>query len=138
MFIQRLQQKKQTTKLELAPLIDVIFILLLFFAVSSTLVLQNKGIKLELPMAETSVKEKKGIFVSLTKEGTLKLNKETITHTKLQEKIQKLIQETPNIPISFFADRRVTYEHVITTLDHIRLAGGSNIVLEAEKKRDDR
>ena len=57
--------------LELTPLIDVIFILLLFFAVSTTLITNKQGIKLQLPEAETVNENKKGITgLNLQKTGT--------------------------------------------------------------------
>lgn len=136
MYISRSQRKPAPIKLELTPLIDVIFILLIFFAVSSTLVLQDKGIKLELPTAETSVKNLKGIHVTLSKNGKIQIDKKTRSLAKVQETIESVIKSNPDTPILFFADRQVDYETVIRVLDEIRLGGGSNIVLEAEKKRD--
>ena len=136
MYIKRNVSKKTSFKLELAPLIDVIFILLIFFAVSSTLMLQNKGIKLELPTAETSVKQLKGINISLTSKDAIKLNKKSIPLNQLEAKIKHAIEKNKNTPILFFADKKCRYDKVIEVLDKIRLAGGSNIVLEAEKKRN--
>ena len=136
MYIKRNTHTKTTFKLELAPLIDVIFILLIFFAVSSTLMLQNKGIKLDLPVAETTVKQQQGIQISLTATGQIKLNKKNISLSQIEPTLSKIINTQPNTPIIFFADRKSRYERVITILDKIRLAGGSNIVLKAEKKRN--
>ena len=61
------RRKKQASRLELAPIIDIAFILLIFFAVSTSLLTNKQGIKLDLPTAGKVEKNPKGVVLSIDK-----------------------------------------------------------------------
>lgn len=114
----------------------MVFILLIFFAVSTTLVLENQGIKLDLPSAESVVESKKGITISIDKTNRIFIDDEATT---LEILLTKLIayksESTQEINVILNADKDVSYEHIIEVLDTIRIAGIANIVLEATVKK---
>ena len=72
-------QSKKTLKLELTPLLDIIFILLIFFAVSTSIITNQQGIKLDIPKAETSTKEEIGLVVSIKPNQTIIINQKNIS-----------------------------------------------------------
>jgi biopolymer transport protein ExbD len=115
-------------------MLDVVFILLIFFAVSTTLVMNNKGIKLQLPAAESVVKQKKGVVVSIDKKERVFLNNVLVPEELLKSKISDLITSNPDTQVILNAHVTTPYQKVIRVLDDIRLGGGYDIVLQAEKK----
>ncbi len=112
---------------------DIIFILLIFFAVSTSLILHNRGIKLTLPSANSITKEKKGISLTIDQKQQIFLDNKQVTFQEIQPAIISMLKENPRIQIILGADKQTPYNLVIKTLDEIRLGGCSDIVLEAKK-----
>ena len=121
-------------RLELAPLIDVIFILLIFFAVSATIVVNQKGLQLLLPSATTVSSEKKGVVIAVDQKRRLYFNRQPITEDQLRRSIEKQLSQTPDFQVILRADRLTPYSMIIRILDEIRLGGCFDIVLEAKQK----
>lgn len=126
------KRRKPENRLEIAPLIDVIFILLIFFAVSTTVVL-NRGLKLQLPSATTVAKEKKGTTVSIDKDERIYINQKFVASELLETKIAEVLKTIPETQIIIRADKKTPYSFLIRVLDDVRLGGCYDIVLEAEK-----
>jgi biopolymer transport protein ExbD len=128
-------KKAKVARLELTPLIDIIFILLLFFAVSTSLITNKDGINLQLPEAESIHPNKEGIILSIDTEQILFLNKTPITIDQIQPAIKKLLFKDQKSQIIINAHRATPYHLVIKVMDNIRLAGCFDIVLQAEKEK---
>ena len=128
-------KKPNQIRLELAPLIDIIFILLIFFAVSTSLVANKLGMKLKLPSAISTTEEKKGVILSINDAQEIFLDEKSILIEEIKDNISALINQNPEVQILLNADVATPYELVIHVLDEIRLGGCFDIVLEAEKKR---
>ena len=116
-------------------MLDVIFILLIFFAVSTTLIVHNKGIKLQLPAAESVAKQKKGLVVSINKQQKIFVDNKLISEELLRSKVMEAVQKNPDLHAVLDADVATPYQKVIRVLDDIRLGGCFDIVLQAEKKK---
>ena len=126
------QRPKQKIKIELTPLIDIIFILLIFFAVSSSIIPTQKGLNLQLPIAETSSKEKPDIILAINQEKTLILNQLPTPISAIPHSIQRLLEKDPSLQIILKADIQTPYQLIIQALDAIRLGGCFDIVLETQ------
>lgn len=129
------KQAKRETKIELAPLIDVIFILLIFFAVSTSLIAEKTGIKLQLPNAETTTKNKKGMVISIDQNKRLYFDKKSIQDGDLAPLIKNTLLSNKTTQFIFQADKTTPYIRVIEILDIIRLSGATDLILEAKKPR---
>ena len=123
-------------KIELAPLLDVIFILLIFFAVSTSLILNHHGIQLNLPNAATADTEYKGVVLSIDQDQQLFLDDELISDSQLMSVISSHLETSPTFQVVLRADKQTPYHFVIHILDTVRLSGCSNVVLEVEKPID--
>ena len=66
-----IRRPKPFIRVEIAPLIDIIFILLIFFAVNTTLMINQQGLKLDLPSAVSSEKNDKGVVISIDPKGQI-------------------------------------------------------------------
>ena len=118
----------------MAALIDVVFILLIFFAVSTTLVLNKKGVRLTLPEAVSVTENKLGYVVSIDKHNTIFFQDKPILPELLISRVKSLIIEQPEMHIILNADKETDYVRVVEVLDLIRLGGCFDVVLEAKKK----
>jgi biopolymer transport protein ExbD len=104
--------------LTLAPMIDVVFLLLIFFMVSTTFVVRP-GLDLQLPTAQsqTDVSAEKWV-ISISPDGTYYLNRETVTLDKLSERLMA----SPK-PVTVRADRTVPHGLVVNVLDTVQQSG---------------
>ena len=126
-------QQIQTPKFELTPLIDVIFILVLFFAVSSTFVDQKKGIQLSLPSAVAIETAKKSIVISVDRNQRVYWNGKRVSESAIPTKVAALLKATPDQQIVLQADKSTPYIRVVSILDSIRNSGCYNVMLQAKK-----
>lgn len=122
-------------RLELTPLIDIIFILLIFFAVSSTLVIQKQGIKLQLPTAESTTEQKDGALISIDGQQRIYLDEKMISLELISSRVGDLLKENKELKVIIHADETTPYNLVIRVLDKIRLGGCFNVALQTKKKR---
>jgi biopolymer transport protein ExbD len=129
------QTRDYGNRLEIAPLLDVIFILLIFFAVSTTVVMHN-GIKLQLPAAETVSEQKKGNILTIDRAQRVYINQKLISEQVISSKIADLVAKEKNIQVILKAHKSTPYDFVIRVLDDIRLGGCYDIVLEAKKQNN--
>ncbi len=115
--------------LDIAPLIDIVFLLLVFFMLTSTF-LVPEAIELELPESSSaSVTETMPIVVSLDKTGQLALNGEVIGLEQLQMAIEPLLKQDTESAITLKSDAHTEVQQLLKVMDEIRAAGGSNIAL---------
>lgn len=120
-------------RIEMIPLIDVIFLLLvtfIFFAMSMTI---HKGIPVDLPDSGTAqVDKSKFSEITVKKDGAIFFNREKTTISALLPRLSILYQKSPDIRIMISGDRGASYERIISVLDVVRKSGISGVSLETE------
>jgi biopolymer transport protein ExbD len=133
-FTQR--RKRSELRLEVIPIIDVMFTLLIFFVIfSSTLAtLSHKGMPMNLPSASSVTTEKKTVLFSIDHDFHFYLDDNQIPQESLRKKIAEMVRENPTVRIMLSADKEVPYDLVIRALDDVRLGGCYDIVLRAKQK----
>ena len=116
-------------KIDILPMIDIIFSILAFLIISSLYLTSVDTISVDLPKASNSIKQNnKSVYISIDKAGNLFINKEVIQLEQLKLKITKLIDESRN-PIVLNADRDISYGYLINVLDVLRSIDGLKIAL---------
>ena len=126
--------KKQHAEMNITSLIDIIFILLVFFMVSSTFL--KPVIRIKLPVAATVQKEKRekiNVFVSEFLD--VYVDKKEMTIPEMQERIAKEAAETPELAVMLFCDNALIFKHVVTVLDALKLAGVKNVAISHTAKK---
>ena len=121
-------------QINLMPLLDVVFILLIFFAVSTSLLNTNKGLQLNLPSAKTSKANPNGIYVSINSQHKVYYDGKRIGLRELTNAIHQDIVADPSKRVILQADQSVLYETVVTVMDAIRAGGGTRLILETRPK----
>ena len=110
-------------------LTDIIFLLLVFFLLSSTFVLQP-GIKVQLPMTTNSdISSEKSIVISLTKDGTVYLNDELVNQVELGARLRQMVMNVGNPIIALRSDKASTIENLIEVMDIAKSAGGDRFMI---------
>jgi biopolymer transport protein ExbD len=121
--------------INMAPMIDIVFQLLTFFMITST-VIQTSSINVDLPEAKTSdsVQQQEHI-VTLYKNGTLSWNEEKLSMEELPSKLQELKTQDPNATLVIQGDEGISYGSLIEIMDQARTAGLTKLSLATVLKQ---
>ncbi len=112
-------------QLDIAPLIDVVFLLLIFFMLTSSYIFQP-GIKINLPKALTSeVIQEKNLVIVISAEGLVYLNSRLLTLKELKVYLEKAARQER--PLLIKADRKASLGKVVQIWDMSREAGLTQI-----------
>lgn len=129
----RPRKVKQPPSLMLSPMIDMIFLLLVFFIVSTMYMSEVKTISLALPMAKYSETLKKSNFtVSLKKDGTLYLEDAPIELASLLDRVKEEAKSNAAFSVTIRADEEASYKRVIALIDALKGAGVTNLGLATD------
>ena len=125
----------QDPQINILPMIDIIFVILSFFIVSSLYLVKLESIPLDLPNAETSKnKLSDPLIISLDKEGNIFINKNISKRESFENDISKLIANEDKKLILIRADKDIKYGEVIYVLDIIRKFKNLKIAVSTEPK----
>ncbi len=122
----RLKKANQGVDLNLTPLIDMIFILLIFFMVTASFV-KESGIEVERPVANTSESRNPSVIVSVDSNNTIWLDNKTIDIRSVHAWLANFIRESPEVSVVITADIMSRSGIVIQVLDACREAGIKNV-----------
>ncbi|MBN2190184.1 MAG: biopolymer transporter ExbD [Candidatus Aureabacteria bacterium] len=123
-------------KLDITPLIDVVFLLIIFFMLSSTFILQP-GIKVNLPDSKVSdAQPEENIIVTITSEKTILLNDEKVDEESLSIKLRPIAKRTPERIVIIKADERVNHGLVVKIMGEIKDAGIKRLAIATKPKKD--
>ncbi len=121
--------------LDLAPMIDVVFLLLIFFMLTS--IYAKPMMPVSLPESETAaVQDEPDITIGITKTGELSLNTRSITLDRLAEELAELLSSRRDKSIRLVADKDINFGLVITVMDIAKMSGADNIAVVTEKVRE--
>ena len=116
-----------------SSLTDIVLLLLIFFLLSSTFIIQP-GIKVKLPVSDTAEStNEKSITITLTKKGLIYLNNNQVSITDLPAKWNQLMTINPEQAIIIRADKGVTIEQTVAILDIGKKLGATNFNIATEK-----
>jgi len=123
---QRMRRKK--VLINITPLIDVLFLLLIFFIVSSTF-LEQPSITIELPSAQTAEPQRIEEYVILvTADGKIYINDILCPHDQLAAQLDRIYQTNNTANIVLKADTMASYGVIIDVIDSVRKSGLKKIV----------
>ena len=121
----------EESQIELTPMLDVVFIMLIFFIVTTSFV-KESGIEVSRPNAETAEKqERASIFIAIDSEGQIFLQKRKLDIDAVRANIEKLHAESPEGSVVIQADKASETGILVQVMDQIRLAGVKNISVAA-------
>ncbi|NLM37146.1 MAG: biopolymer transporter ExbD [Firmicutes bacterium] len=130
------KRKPNVARLNIVPMIDIMFYLVLFFMVFTTFRTSVSGIPLELPTSSQAadlVEER--VMVTIDRQEKVYYGDEEISLSKLTERLTPLAAANPRLLVVINADTRVTYGRLIAVMDAITGAGVTQPALAVEKKK---
>ncbi|MBR8828980.1 MAG: biopolymer transporter ExbD [Gomphosphaeria aponina SAG 52.96 = DSM 107014] len=120
----------QEVRIEIIPLIDVIFCILTFFILAAVSFSRQQAITLDLPPAETGETQmQEMLIVSLDNLGQIYVEKELVTRSQLTQALKNYRTLNPEGLMVLYASKNASYQNVIEVLDALREVGGSRVAL---------
>ncbi|WP_372987366.1 ExbD/TolR family protein [Marinobacter sp.] len=135
------RQRSQEVGVDLTPLIDVVFLLLIFFMVSTTFT-RESHLQVELPEASgdpAKPAEVKQIDVVINAEGQYILNDRTLVNNRretLEKGVRELAEGDSSLPFIITADARTPHEYVVRAMDVAGRLGFAKLSITTEREAD--
>lgn len=127
------QQTEQDASVDITPMLDVVFIMLIFFIVTATFV-KLSGIEVDAPQASTAVvQEKANILIAIDANDKVWINRREVDLRALRPNIERLHAENPKGMVVIQADKESRNDTLVQVMDASRKAGVYNIALAADK-----
>lgn len=126
-----LKSESGPTALNITPLIDMVFILLIFFAVNASFV-KEAGVEIERPSARTAtIKQQANIMIAVTENDEVWVDRQRVDPSSVRGHVERLHAENPEGAVVILADDESRTGLVIEVLDQARLAGVENVAVAA-------
>lgn len=117
--------------LNITPMIDMVFILLIFFAVNASFV-KESGVEIERPNARTAeIQQKANIMIAVTRNDEIWIDRQRVDPRSVRGHVERLHAENPEGAVVILADEDSKTGLVIEVLDQTRLAGVENVAVAA-------
>ena len=131
MFRKHVKDQNSAAALNITPLIDMVFILLVFFAVNASFV-KEAGVEVDRPSAKSAVsQDKANILIAITKQGQVWIDQKRVDVRSVRGHVERLHAENPEGSVVILADEAAETGLVIGGLDQARLAGIENVAIAA-------
>ena len=128
-------RRSGAAELNMASLIDMVFILLIFFLVTTSFV-KETGVDISRPSATTAVaKTRSTILIGVTKENTVHLDRREIDVRAVRANVERALAENPEGSVVIVADKESLTGLVIRVMDACNLAGAENVSIAAALPR---
>ncbi len=122
------RQIRNSRSVPLTPLIDIVFLLLIFFMVSTSFV-RTESLELSLPQAGNKQvsNTNKLLQIYVTKDGFMYIGRTPVNEQRLIATLKETISRHPDINIILLSGKGVNVQQLVTVMDRIYLAGGKNL-----------
>jgi len=131
-FHQAAQDEGGDVGIDMSAMIDCVFILLIFFIVTTTFV-DETGVEVDKPQAASSVRlEKTSILIALTAEGTVVYGGREIGVSGVQPLVRRMLQKE-QVPVIVQADAKVASGLLVRVIDEAKLAGAAKVSIASSR-----
>jgi biopolymer transport protein ExbD len=128
-----IRHKREKPHIEIAPLVDIIFLLLIFFMISSNFI--KPSIKMELPKALFEEKlEKVDLVVTVDQSQNIYINRDKIEFQELGLKLKEKMAALGKYDVIFRGDSKIGYKLFVEVLDIAKQAGATSFSVEHDKE----
>ncbi|MEK9944041.1 MAG: biopolymer transporter ExbD [Gammaproteobacteria bacterium] len=130
--MRRRRNKREESTLDLTPMLDIVFIMLIFFIVTTSFI-KESGIEVNRPNAETAERDQKGnILVAISENNEIFIDRRKVDLRAIRPNIIRLKAENPEGSVIIQADKASQTGLLVEAMDQIRLAGVQEISIAAE------
>ncbi|PLX80473.1 MAG: biopolymer transporter ExbD [Desulfuromonas sp.] len=130
----RRQRQSEEPKVELTPMVDVVFLLLIFFMISTTFI-ETPGISIDLPESSATVveKEPQELMVFISKDGEIRVDGKAFTLAQLQSFLLGEKGTAEGTTFVLNADQQVRHGLVVSVMDAAQQAGFTKLAIATER-----
>jgi biopolymer transport protein ExbD len=126
------RKQGEGAEIDLTPMLDMTFIMLIFFIVTSSFV-KETGIDVSRPSAATAERKERGsILIAIRENDEIWMEKQRIDVRAVRANVERMRAENPEASVVIIADRGSKNGILVQVLDQARLAGASNVSIAAE------
>ncbi len=130
------RRKRRHSHIDIAPLVDVVFLLLLFFMLTFNMAM-DQAITIRLPKSETSeIQAGSRIMVAISRDGLVFIQDQAIQIEALPAVIRQQPEWTPDTPVNIRADQDVSVGLLVRVIDGVRNSGSRHFNVLTEKRTD--
>ena len=125
-------RSKRRARIEIIPLIDIVFFLLATFVMVSMSMIKNQGVTVHLPGAQTGSRQTQGneyTAITVTENGQIYFNKIKVNLEQLQSELKNLKKKTPDPTILLNGDDKAALGKAVTVLDEARKVGIKKVAI---------
>jgi biopolymer transport protein ExbD len=136
MFVSMRRSRARATAptVNLAPLMDLVFILLIFFVVTATFT-RDTGIRVERPQASfTDGLDPLSLRVAITASGAVYVEGRRMELDTLRDRIARLVAQDPEAAVILIADRELAAGRLVAVMDTAKLGGAKNVAVATRRK----
>lgn len=125
-------QEDDDNDIDMTPMLDVVFIMLIFFIVTSTFV-KEAGVDVTRPQADTAVQaEANSIQIGISSANQVFMDKRQIDKRAIRANVERGLAESPGAAVIIVADRDSNTDTLIQVMDQARLAGAESVSVASE------
>ena len=130
----RFRKKTEESGIDITPMLDVVFIMLIFFIVTTSFV-KESGIEVSRPSAKTAKQQQRAsILVAINHLGEVWIQRRKVDIQSVRANIERLHAESPEGTVVIQADKRSETGLLVNVMDQIKLAGVEKISISANQK----
>jgi biopolymer transport protein ExbD len=127
-------KQRRETNIDVAPLLDMVFILLIFFIVTSTFT-RETGVEVSKPQAQTASQlEKENILIAITRDGTIHIDERQVDMAGLSDVLKRILAKNPEREAVLIADKDAMTGKLVSVIDACTLAGVKKVSIAALNK----
>ncbi len=125
--------KEEETEINITPMLDVVFIMLIFFIVTTSFI-KETGIDPNRPEAETAIPNARGnILIAISEFDQVWMNKGQVELAQIRAMVESAVAEIPESSVIIIADEKASTGVLIDLMDQVRLGGVVNIMVAARE-----
>ena len=126
------RRKQKDMGIEMGPLMDIVFILLIFFVVTSSFT-RETGVDVTKPQAQSASQlEKENLLIAITREGTIHMNERQVDLASLQDILKQSLAKAPDREAVVIADKGSETGVLVQVIDMCNLAGVKKVSIAAQ------
>lgn len=129
-------QQAEPAGIQLAPMIDIVFLLLIFFIVTWQFTRSETELSVSVPTAEEGAdpqRQRGEIIINILSNNTIRVEGVTVTLEQLQSKLAVIAEQHENQPVRIRGDGQVAYQGIVEVIDTCQKAGIWNISFATQR-----
>ncbi len=129
------RKRREEPKVDLTPMVDVVFLLLIFFMISTTFV-ETSGISIKLPESTSQIveKEPEEVKIYLSRDGRVFLKDDELTPEELRSRLAEYGAAIKNMTFLLLADKEALHGRVVQLMDIAKEAGFAKLAIATEQR----